>query len=331
MKEHLVELFRCPKCSAGFDLIREERENGEIKKGLLSCLSCNTRYPIVNYIPRFVDNDNYARGFGFQWNRHARAQLDRFNGTTISTDRFYSSTRWDRETLKDLKILEAGCGAGRFTEVMLAAGLEVFSVDYSNAVDACLANHGLHPNLHLIQGDIYHLPFEKSQFDRVFCLGVLQHTPDVEKSFHCLVDQLSPGGCIAVDVYPNTLKARLHYPRYVLRPLAKRLPAPFLYKLVVGTVYALLPVSLLLKKIPVLGRYLYPLVPVANYWGTHPLEGEMLREWSIIDTFDWLASWYDQPQTESTVRNWVEKAKLVDAQVIRQGSFVATGRKPERG
>ena len=210
---------------------------------------------------------------------------------------------------------------------MLNAGMEVISVDYSNAVDACLANHGLAPNLHLIQGNIYQLPFEPGSFDKAFCFGVLQHTPDVKGSFMALADLVRPGGKIAVDVYPKTLKANLHYPRYLLRPLAKRLPAPLLYSIVVKAVDIFLPLSILLKKIPLVGRYLFPLLPVANYWGTLPLDRNMLREWSIIDTFDWLACWYDQPQTASTLRSWLDEAGMTRAEVFRQGSFVGIGEK----
>lgn len=327
MKKRLIEVLRCPECGERFELEDAVLESEEIKTGKLICQGCTSKYPVVNFIPRFVGDDNYARGFGFQWNRHARTQIDKFNGTTITADRFYESTAWSRDDLAGKKIIEAGCGAGRFTQVMLDAGLEVFSVDYSNAVDACLNNHGLHPNLHIIQGDICRLPFAKSGFDRVFCMGVLQHTPNVKRSFESLVEQIRPGGCIAVDVYPDTLKARLHYPRYILRPLAKRLPAPLLYKMVVVSVYFLLPISILLKRIPFFGRYLYPLVPVANYWGDHPLEGAMLREWSIIDTFDWLASWYDQPQSAATLRTWLDDAELSNSRVERLGSFVATATK----
>ena len=192
--------------------------------------------------------------------------------------------------------MEAGCGAGRFTQIMLEVGLDVFSLDYNNAVDACLADHGLHPNLHIIQGNVYALPFAKGGFDRAFCVGVLQHTPEVKQSFLCLAEQLKPGGRITVDVYPRTIKAMLHYPRCLLRPMTKRLPASTLYGIVENSVRFLLPLSIFIKKIPFVGRYLYPLIPVANYWGTYPLDREMLREWSIIDTFDWLACWYDQPQ-----------------------------------
>ena len=312
------------------EIDHEVVEEGEIKEGTLCCVDCAADFPVINYIPRFVGSDNYASGFGFQWNKHTQTQVDKFNGTSISRDRFYACTGWLEEELAGKTIIEAGCGAGRFTDIMLAAGLEVFSLDYSNAVDACLRNHGLHPQLHIIQGDIYRIPFAQESFDQVFCFGVLQHTPDVKKSFMSLAGMLKPGGRIATDVYPKTLKAMLHYPRYVLRPLAKRLPAVLLYRIVEILVALLLPISVLLKKIPVVGRYIYPIIPVANYYGTLPLDWKKLKEWSVIDTFDWLASWYDQPQTAATLKEWLLEGGMEQAEVRDMGSFVGTGRKNEK-
>jgi len=328
VKERLLRLLCCPACKSSLNLSDAQFDQGEVKEGQLQCLGCPATYPIRSFIPRFVGDDNYARGFGFQWNRHARTQVDKFNGTQISTERFHTHTRWAREELSGQSVLEAGCGAGRFTEAMLKAGMEVFSFDYSNAVDACLANHGLHPNFHILQANIYHLPFAGAGFDRVFCFGVLQHTPDVRTAFLKLAEQLRPGGQIAVDVYPRTMKALLHYPRYLLRPIAKRLPAPLLYDLVERAVALFLPLSMLLKRIPLIGRYLYPLIPVANYLGEVPLDRARLREWSVIDTFDWLACWYDQPQTAATLRSWFVQAGLAQVEVRRLGSFVGTGSRP---
>ena len=208
--------------------------------------------------------------------------------------------------------------------------MQVLSIDYSNAVDACLANHGLVSNLHIFQADIYNLPFRPETFDRVFCFGVLQHTPDVARSFACLAKMVKDRGEIAVDVYPRTFRAKLHYPRYLLRPLTRYLPAPVLYSFVLRAVCVLLPMSILLKRIPGIGRYLYPILPVANYWGDHPLDSSMVKEWSIVDTFDWLGAWYDQPQTAQTLVDWFRREHYTDVQVRRVGSFVATGSKKSR-
>ena len=47
---------------------------------------------------------------------------------------------------------------------------------------------GLRKNHNLVQASMYKLPFKKASFDKVFCLGVLQHTPDPKKSFFCLTE-----------------------------------------------------------------------------------------------------------------------------------------------
>jgi len=328
LKRALLSLLRCPQCAGIFRLEESKGDEQEVEEGTLRCENCENENQIRNFVPRFIDGENYAAGFGFQWNRHAQTQLDKFNGTKITTERFFEGTQWKPDEVKGMNVLEAGCGAGRFTDVMLAAGMQVYSLDYSNAVDACLVNHGLHPNLNIVQGDMCKVPYAKQSFDRVFCFGVLQHTPDVRKSFFSLTELVRPGGSIAVDVYPNTLKARLHYPRYLLRPLAKRLAAPKLYSVVEKMVGFLLPISIGLKRIPLIGKYIYPLIPVANYWGDLPLDKKMLREWSVVDTFDWLASWYDQPQKAETIKSWMEEAGFVNIQVRNLGSFVATGDKP---
>ena len=124
MKERLLERLRCPQCSSRFELENGVEYQGEVKEGTLRCESCNAEHAIVNFIPRFVDDDNYAQAFGFQWNIHAQTQVDKFNGTHISRDRFYTCTNWSQADLVGQTILEVGCGSGRFTQIMLDAGME---------------------------------------------------------------------------------------------------------------------------------------------------------------------------------------------------------------
>src|SRR5581483_1908278 len=82
-------------------------------------------YAVVGSIPRFVPDEGYAAAFGLEWNLHAETQLDSRNGTTISHDRLVQALGHPLEQLADLKVLEPGCGAGRFTEHLVAAGAYV--------------------------------------------------------------------------------------------------------------------------------------------------------------------------------------------------------------
>ena len=95
---------------------------------------------IINDIPRFAASGSYASLFGDQWKQYKKTQLDSYSGSPIS------ETRLDR-CLGDLKdklagktVLEAGCGAGRFTEVLLKKGAILVSSDLSSAVEVNAEN-----------------------------------------------------------------------------------------------------------------------------------------------------------------------------------------------
>lgn len=73
-----IDIYVCPSCiSNDFLLSNIVKSNSEIKNGILICRKCKAEFPIDNYIPRFVSSGNYAQSFGFQWNKYARAQIDR--------------------------------------------------------------------------------------------------------------------------------------------------------------------------------------------------------------------------------------------------------------
>jgi len=111
----------------------------------LQCSACGTVFNIVREIPRFVRNDDYAESFGFQWNVHARTQLDSFTKKSISRDRLFKATGWPSD-LSGQTVLEAGSGAGRFTEVLVTTGASIISFDLSSAVDANHRSNGQHEN-----------------------------------------------------------------------------------------------------------------------------------------------------------------------------------------
>src|SRR5438445_4709008 len=170
MKRSLLEIVRCPSCLAELQLSAAAETAGEIDSGALACARCGREYEIAGQIPRFVSRDNYASNFGFQWNEFRRTQLDSHTGLPISRRRFLAQTRWDEARLAGKLVLDAGCGAGRFAEVALALGATVVAIDYSTAVDAAWRNLAPHPRLHVVQADIYVLPFAPATFDFVYSL-----------------------------------------------------------------------------------------------------------------------------------------------------------------
>lgn len=318
MKKNLLQWLVCPHCEGNIELLSSAECDGETKDGIMECKTCKTKFPIRNFIPRFVPSQNYAQSFGFQWNRFARTQIDKFSGIDASRSRFYRLTGWPAR-LDGQKILEAGCGAGRFTQIAIETGAEVFSFDYSDAVEANMENNGLHPNFHLFQADIYKIPLKKGLFDKIFCFGVLQHCPDVKGAFMGLVPYLKPGGEIVIDIYALNLKAIVG-PKYLLRPLTKRLSQERLLYIIQKVVPVLFPTKQwLIEKIPLVGKYLAMWMPVAYHGGFVPYKDKItykqLLEWSVLDTFDMLAPMYDKPQRVSTVRDWFVEAGLSNIRV----------------
>jgi 2-polyprenyl-3-methyl-5-hydroxy-6-metoxy-1,4-benzoquinol methylase len=325
MQPSFVEQLRCPVTQQRLRLQGSDSAD-IIDTGVLVSEDGQHQYPVHGGIPRFVPAENYADNFGMQWNHFAKTQLDSHSGLPISAERFWAATGWDAADMKGKWLLDVGCGSGRFAEVALSSGVNVVALDYSSAVDACYANLRHHPNLHVVQGDIFALPFAPASFDFVYSLGVLQHTPDVHAAFAALPPMVKPGGSLVVDYYEKRLTALLHS-KYLLRPITKRMDQKKLFALLERVVPVLLPVSQLLGKVPVIGYGLKRLIPVANDDDNLALSPKQLREWSLLDTFDWLGPEYDNPQDRATARAWMEEAGMRDIELSYAGHLVARGRR----
>jgi hypothetical protein len=86
-------------------------------------------------------------------------------------------------------------------------------------------------------------------------------------------------------------------------------------------------VSRRVSAIPLVGRKLKYLLPVANYDGVYGLSEAQLREWAVLDTFDMLSPEHDHPKSAGTVARWLEEAGLVEIEVMRKGHVIGRGRK----
>jgi len=283
-----------------------------------------TRQPIAvrDGIPRFVLDAGYAESFGEQWSRWRLVQLDSHTGKPISRRRLEDGTGWDLDRLRGELVLEVGCGAGRFTEVLASAGADVWAVDATSAIDACRRTVRDASNVHLFQADLLALPFDPGSFDRVLCYGVLQHMPDPQAAFRAVVAQVRPGGLVAADVYRRPEYVDRWSSKYLWRPLTTRLSRRALRRAVEWYVPRWLPIDTRLARVPRIGRFLVALVPCWNYAGLLPLDREELVAWAVLDTYDALSPRYDWPQTLATVRAWCNQEGLADVDVRPGGNGI---------
>jgi uncharacterized protein YbaR (Trm112 family)/ubiquinone/menaquinone biosynthesis C-methylase UbiE len=320
-EEHLRHLC-CPTCRSDLALT-----NGNLTDGVLACSRCATTYPIVRGVPRFVPSDNYAASFGLEWSRHARTQYDSHSGVPMSERRFFDETGWSR-TLEGELVLEAGSGSGRFTEQAASTGATVVSVDYSVAVDADYAANGQRENVLILQADLFRLPVRYGYFDRVFCFGVLQHTPHPRAAFFALTKHAREGGSVVADVYVKSFAKVALGTKYWVRPLTRRLPPETLYRWVCRYVDAVWPFAGVVRRLPKVGPQINWRLLVADY-SQHGLRGDLLKEWAYLDTFDMLSPRYDRPQTLETVKGWVRDAGLEHAEVkLGVNGIQVRGRRP---
>lgn len=323
-KEHFKNYFE-----QQYELFPSSITGDEIVEGEMRMRQQADRKIIIkNAIPRFVPDKNYADSFSLQWNYFRSTQLDSFTKKPFTRNRFLQTTKWTDAELKGKTVLEAGSGAGRFTEIFAAAGAKVVSFDYSNAVEANYRNNAHKGDAMFFQGDIFDIPFPDASFDFVFCHGVLQHTPNPEQAFYALEKKVKPGGRISIDIYHKDGKIRPWKSKYLWRPLTTRVKPEALLAFLKVFIPLWLPFDTAIKIIPVLRNYLGAIVPCWNYFYTGlPLKQQV--QWSIMDTFDALAAKYDIPVALQDVDQWFKNSGYQNHEVFEGGNgIVGNGVRP---
>lgn len=107
------------------------------------------------------------------------------------------------EKYANKKVLEVGCGVGTDLSQFAEHGAVVTGIDLSEK-SVVLAKKrfeifGLKGDLKV--GDAENLPFVDNQFDLVYSIGVLHHTPDTQKAINEIYRVLKPGGQTIVMLY----------------------------------------------------------------------------------------------------------------------------------
>ena len=236
-----------------------------------------------------------------------RVQLDSANGGHESEDTFREKTGFTPEELRGKLVLDVGCGAGRFLDVVSRWGATAIGVDLSFAVDAAHRTLGARPGVSVVQADVIRLPFRPQTFDAIFSLGVLHHSRDTREAFLHLPPLLKDGGDIAVWLYYYT--DRLYNIasdawRLLLRPLPTW--AVYAWSWLLVTLFSDLWLKPIMSRRPFL--HLRRMLPV----NTHPD-----RQWRVLDTFDWYSPRYqDKACSPARVVSWCRESGVRDVRVL---------------
>ena len=282
MTDELIAHLCCP--ATGQSLRRTTGES-------LGCDCCGTTYPVVNGIPRFVASEHLA-SFGLQWNKYEGAHDDEDRAT------FEAKTGVRLDELRGLRVLDAGCGGGRYSKVAGEAGASVIGADHSSAVDKAATLCGHLPDVGFVQADLKHLPLEPASFDFVFSIGVMHHDVCTRDVFDAVAKFVKPGGRFAVWLYRRNQCWQEWLNSAIRRRTTKMEPARLERWCRCGA---------RLGGIPVANKTLNKIV---NF-SAHP-------NWEnrVCDTFDWFAPQYQHHHMVTELLSWFESAGFAQLRVL---------------
>lgn len=92
------------------------------------------------------------------------------------------------------KVLDAGCGTGRFTIPLHDAGFDVTGLDVSDGMITVARQVAAHRPIPFVQGSIFDLPFDAGSFDSVISITVINHFPQWGDILREYARVLRPGG-----------------------------------------------------------------------------------------------------------------------------------------
>ena len=294
-------------------------------------LSCRNghHYRIRDGIPRLLaSEDNYANAFGEQWQEYRTTQLDSYTKTSISEDRLkrcLGDELWHRLSQpRRVEVLESGCGAGRFTEVLLnLPGAAVTSTDLSSAVEPNQINFPQSDYHRIIQCDINLLPFLEEQYDVVICLGVIQHTRDPEETIADLYRQVKPGGWLVIDHYTHSLSIYTRVSEWLLRPILKRLSPATGVAVTKRLTRWFFPFHKAVRNYRLLQMLLSRVSPLLTYFHAFPeLSDDHQYEWAELDTHDSLTDYFKHLRSAGAIRARLQALGAANIAVNKGGNGV---------
>ncbi|MBS3159287.1 methyltransferase domain-containing protein [Candidatus Woesearchaeota archaeon] len=224
----LLDYLVCPKCKAEF-ILKDYKGVDNINTGELVCSECKKSYKIINGIPRILDNINKekkitAKRFAYEWYK--------FNSMYKEAEHQFLDWVWPvkKEFFLNKIILDAGCGMGRHAYLSSKFGAKlVIGIDLGDSVNIAYKNTKALKNIHIIQADIYNLPFKKESFDYIYSIGVLHHLPNPKDGFNKLLIYLKKNSLISIWVYGKENNPLLPFLNLFRKTITRNLSLSIVY------------------------------------------------------------------------------------------------------
>lgn len=357
MKRQLLDYLICPNCRQALELkvFLADETDGTIREGYLDC-TCGSWFPVIAGVPRIFSRalfreyvtskhdiffanshsafperiqaeitatrtadtlvnlkSSTAESFGYEWQRFNKM----FNSYRQNFLNYVQP--FTAEYFRGKVVMDAGCGVGRHTYWAAKFGAkDVIGVDLSDAVEPAEKNCRALPNAHIVQSDMYALPFRRP-FDFICSIGVIHHLPDPEAGFQSIVRHVKPGGTVLIWVYgrqDNNTAVYVYEPmRTITRHIPKRILVPLCYPFA-GLVQLFNSLATGLEPVPGL-RSVGRRLPF-QYYRNFPFEVK------LNDTFDVLATPKSRYYPMETIQAWFDRLGLQGKlSYLRKKSIIA--------
>jgi ubiquinone/menaquinone biosynthesis C-methylase UbiE len=139
------------------------------------------------------------------------------------------------ESNKDDRILDVGCGVGKYLVLMAERCDFIVGIDFSQKMlekaKIMIKKRGYENKIHLVRGDASRLPFKASVFDEVICVNTVQYLENDVITFKQFKEVCKNGGNIILDGLCLT-ELRMGYPivylrNYMRKKRGKKLIGPY--------------------------------------------------------------------------------------------------------
>ena len=173
----------------------------------------------LNNLKRGVTGLQTKESFDYQWRELPDGECMPSNPDFLGKAEEYllDFTAIPKEWFQGKRILDAGCGSGRWTYALKELGAMVTAFDQSDgALNSVRRLVGETTQVELQQGDLLDLPYPDGSFDMVWCFGVPHHTENPLRVLKHLARCVSPGGYVFVMLYafPESTEAFFEQANY---------------------------------------------------------------------------------------------------------------------
>jgi len=267
-------------------------------------------------VPSFISHDeanldrDTVRSFSEEWTRFSEftdeeiaSGGDEYFGDLLSPD-----------MLAGARVLDVGCGSGRWTRYLAERAGFVEAADPSGAALVAARTTAKLKNIRVVQAGVSGLPYAPASFDIVTCVGVLHHVPDPAAAVVRLAELVRPGGWLYLYLYYNLegrskgYRAAFHAAN-ALRAVISHLPGPLK---AAAAEFAAVAVYFPCIALAQLLRGLYPR---ETFYQRVPLHYYLDKPWKIVrnDALDRLGTPIEHRFSRLQIIAMLERAGLAGA------------------